>query len=233
MTTFAFSKKLNTKNMKSSIEQLRELILQAIEKGQNGKIRACNKDLNAIYKSIKKDPFLLWEDASISQLGKAIIMMLHFDLIDDEEKNIGLAHLSYLFITRGIEKEESLAPEEDPAELFRMRKDRIILLKSCDDSFVDSLQEFYFADSKAEDLDTNNDQRKAVLSRLPYLQFADIHLIEQEYENLRNDEYLLETANFIEYENEIGDENLQEGLLLQKILYKHTHQKLKEGKLHY
>lgn len=219
--------------MNSSIEQLRELILQAIEKGQNGKIRACNKDLNAIYKSIKKDPFLLWDDVAISQLGKAIIMMLHFDLIDEEEKNIGLAHLSYLFITRGIEREESLAPEEDPSELFRLRKDRIILLKSCDDSFVDSLQEFYFSDSEAEDLDTYNQQRKAVLARLPYLQFADIHLIEQDYNNLRDDEYLLETANYIENENEISDENLKEGLLLLKILYKHTYQQLKEGKLHF
>ncbi|MDQ1771436.1 hypothetical protein GQR60_10010 [Labilibaculum sp. A4] len=219
--------------MTSSEEQLRKLILQAIEKGQNGKIRACNKDLNAIYLILKKDPFLLWDDTAISQLGKAIIMMLHFDLIDDEEQNIGLAHLSYLFITRGIEKEENLAPEEDPAELFRLRKDRVILMKSCDDSFVDSLQEFYFADSKAKDLDEYNDQRKAVLSRLPYLIFADIHLIEQEYQNLRDDAYLLETANFIEYENEMSDENLQEGLLLHKILYKHTYQKLKNGELNY
>lgn len=219
--------------MTSSIEQLRELILQAIEKGQNGKIRACKEDLNAIYKWMKKEPFLLWDDVAISQLGKAIIMMLHMDLIDEEEQNIGLAHLSFLFITRSIEKEESLAPEEDTNELFRLRKDRIILMTGFDDSFVDSLQEFYFADSKAEDLDTYNEQRKAVLSRMPYLQFADIHLIEQDYNNLRNDEYLLETANFIEHENEISDENLKEGLLLHKILYKHTYQKLKNGMLHY
>lgn len=219
--------------MTSSIEQLRELILQAIEKGQNGKIRACKEDLNAIYKWMKKEPFLLWDDVAISQLGKAIIMMLHMDLIDEEEQNIGLAHLSFLYITRGIEKEESLAPEEDTNELFRLRKDRIILMKSFDDSFVDSLQDFYFADSKAKDLDEYNDQRKEVLSRMPYLQFADIHLIEQDYNNLRDDEYLLETANFIEHENDISDENLNEGLLLHKILYKHTQQKLREGKLHY
>lgn len=219
--------------MTSSIEQFRELILQAIEKGQNGKIRACKEDLHSIYKWIKKEPFLLWDDVAISQLGKAIIMMLHFDLIDDEEQNIGLAHLSFLFVTRGIKREESLAPEEDTDELFRLRKDRIILMKSCDDSFVDSLQEFYFSDSKAKDLDTHNEQRKAVLSRLPYLQFADIHLIEQDYKNLRDDEYLLEIANFIEHENEISDENLKEGLLLHKILYKHIYQKLKNGILHY
>ncbi|PKQ64230.1 hypothetical protein BZG02_05255 [Labilibaculum filiforme] len=217
--------------MTSSVEQLRKLTVQAIEKGQNGKIRACKKDLNTIYMILKKDPFLLWDDNAISQLGKAIIMMLHFDLIDDEEQNIGLAHLSYLYISKGIEQEESLSPEENPAELFRLRKDRVILMKSCDDSFVDSLQEFYFADSKAKDLDEYNEQRKAVLSRLPYLQFADIHLIEQEYKNLKDDVYLLETANYIEHENNISNENLKEGLLLHKILYKHTHQKLREGRL--
>jgi len=219
--------------MTSSTKQLCELILQAIEKGQNGKIRACKEDLHNIYTWIKKEPFLLWDDVAVSQLGKAIIMMLHMDLIDDEEQNIGLAHLSFLFITRGIEREESLAPEEDTNELFRLRKDRIILMTGFDDSFVDSLQEFYFTDSKAEDMDTYNEQRKAVLSRMPYLQFADIHLIEQDYNNLGNDEYLLETANFIEHEHKISDENLKEGLLLHKILYKHTYQKLKNGMLHY
>ncbi|WP_372756114.1 hypothetical protein [Labilibaculum sp.] len=219
--------------MKSSNEKFRKLILEAIENGQQGKVKACNENLRSIYKTLKNEPFILWEDVLISQLGKAIIMMLHFDLIDDEEQNIGLAHLSYLFITRGIEQEEKLAQELDTCELFRLRKDRVVLMKSFDDSFVDSLQEFYFSDTKAKNLDEYNEQRKTVLSRLPYLQFADIHLIEQDYSNLRNDEYLLEIANFIEHENEISKENLKEGLLLHKILYKHTYQKLKEGKLFY
>jgi hypothetical protein len=217
--------------MKSSTEHFRELLLEAIENGQQGKVRACNENLRAIYARLKNEPFIFWEDALISQLGKAIIMMLHFDLIDDEEQNIGLAHLSYLFISRGILREKSLTPEPDTSELFRLRKDRIILMKSFDDSFVDSLQEFYFSNTKAKDLDEYNEQRKAVLSRLPYLQFADIHLIEQDYNNLKNDEYLLEIANLIEHENEISEENLKEGFLLHKILYKHTYQKLKDGKL--
>lgn len=219
--------------MNSSADQVRNHITQAIENGQNGKIRACKEDLRTLYTSIKNEPFLLWDDAFISQLGKAIIMMLHMDLIDDEEQNIGLAHLSYVFITRGIEKEESLAPDYDTCELFRLRKDRIILLKSFDDSFVDSLQEFYYANEKAKDRDDYNQQRKTVLSRMPYLQFADIHAIEADYTNLRNDEYLLETANYIEHDNEITAEALNEALLLHKILYKHTLKKLKDGNLNY
>jgi len=219
--------------MISSTEKLRKQILQAIENGQNGKVKACKENLRSIYQSVKKEPLLLWDDAYISQLGKVIIMMLHLDLFDDEEQNIGLVHLSYLFVTRGIEKEESLAPDYDTCELFRLRKDRIILMKSFDDFFVDSLQEFYYSENKAKDMDTYNDQRKAVLSRLPYLQFSDIQLIEQDYKNLRNDEYLLETANFIEHDNEISVENIKEALLLHKVLYKYTFQKLKEGTLFY
>ena len=219
--------------MNSSADQIRNHITQAIENGQNGKIRACKEELRILYTSIKNEPFLLWDDAFVSQMGKAIIMMLHMDLIDDEEQNIGLAHLSYVFISRGIEREESLAPDYDTCELFRLRKDRVILLKSFDDSFVDSLQEFYYANEKAKDRDTYNLQRKTVLSRMPYLQFADIHAIEEDYQNLRNDEYLLETANYIEHDNEITAEALKEAFLLHKILYKHTLQKLKEGKLLY
>lgn len=217
--------------MKSSIEQVRESITQAIENGQNGKVTACKKDLRLIYKSIKEEPFLLWEDSFVSQLGKAIIMMMHLDLIDDEEQNIGLAHLSYIYISQGIIREESMGESADTCELFRLRKDRIILLKSFDDFFVDSLQEFYFANDKAKDRDSYNEQRKTVLTRLPYMQFTDIHSIEQDYQNLRNDEYLLETANFIEHDNEITNEALKEAYLLHKILFKHTCQKIKSGKL--
>ena len=229
-STFAANYKLI---MTQNIEELRELVSAAIENGQNGKIKACKTALRDIYSSIKNDPFLLWEDSYVSQLGKAIIMMIHWDMIDDEDENIGLAHLAYLYIGKAIEKEESLQPESDKCELFRLRKDRIIVMKSFDDFFVESLQNFYFADNKATDLDTYNEQRKAVLSRLPFMQFSDIYLIEQDYPNLRDDEFLLELANMIEHDQEFTNENLKEAFLLHKILYKHTYEQLKKGELTY
>lgn len=219
--------------MSVSAEQLRNQIMLAIENGQEGKIGASKKALNLIYSSLKENPFLLWDDVLISQLGKAIIMMIHWDLIEDEDENIGLAHLAYIFLSKGIEKEESMQPESDLCELFRIRKDRVILLKSFDDFFVDSLQDFYFADNKAQDLDAYNEQRKAVLSRMPYMQFSDIYLIEQDYPNLRDDEFLLEVANFLEHDTDFTNENLKEAFLLHKILYKHTIEKVKKGELVY
>lgn len=65
------------------------------------------------------------------------------------------------------------------------------------------------------------------------MQFSDIYDIEQDYPNLRDDEFLLDTANFIESEDEITSDNLKEAKLLHKILFKHTLQKLKEGKINY
>lgn len=219
--------------MTQNIEELRELVSAAIDNGQSGKIKACKSALRDIYSTIKKDPFLLWEDSYVSQLGKAIIMMIHWDMIDDEDENIGLAHLAYLYISKAIEKEENIQPESDKCELFRLRKDRIIIMKSFDDFFVESLQNFYFADNKATDLDSYNEQRKAVLSRLPFMQFSDIYLIEQDYPNLRDDEFLLELANMIEHDQEFTNENLKEAFLLHKILYKFTYEELKKGELVY
>ena len=219
--------------MTQNTEELKELVSAAIENGQNGKIKASKSALRDIYSTIKNNPFLLWEDSYVSQLGKAIIMMIHWDMIDDEDENIGLAHLAYLYISKAIEKEENIQPESDKCELFRLRKDRIIIMKSFDDFFVESLQNFYFADNKATDLDTYNEQRKAVLSRLPFMQFSDIYLIEQDYPNLRDDEFLLELANMIEHDQEFTNENLNEAFLLHKILYKFTYEELKKGELVY
>ncbi|MCZ4694843.1 hypothetical protein [Ancylomarina euxinus] len=213
-------------------EELQDIVLKALEFGQNGKTKACNEQLRLIYSSLQKDPLLLWDSSQVSQLGKSIILMLHLDLVDDEEKSIGLVLLAYLFLSKGIQKEEQM-PEIDLCEMFRIRKDRVILLKSFDDFFVDSLQEIYYANEKATDRETYNQQRKAALSRLPLMEFSDIYDIEQDYPNLRDDEFLLDTANFIELEDEITSENLREAQLLHKILFKHSLQKLKEGKINY
>jgi len=197
--------------MGMTIEKLQNIVLQALEFGQNGKTKACNEHLRLIYSSLQANPLLLWESSQVSQLGKSIILMLHLDLIDDEEK----------------------MPETDICELFRIRKDRIILLKSFDDFFVDSLQEIYFANEKPVNREAYNEQRKAVLSRVPLMQFSDIFDIEQDYPNLRDDEFLLETANFIEMEDEITSDNLREANLLHKTLFKYELQRLKEGKMNY
>jgi len=215
------------------IQQIKALIDSAISSGENGKYSACRKDLSQIYHTIKEKPFLLWEDAFISQLGKSIILMIHLDLIDDEDQNIGLAHLAYLYITKGFLREQNMQPEPDSCELFRILKDRIILLKSFDDFFIESLISFYYAKQKAANQEEYNNQRKAVLSRMPLMQFADIHLIEQDYPNLRDDEFLLELTNYIEHDGEIGTEEIKEALLLHQILFKISLQKAKEGKLCY
>ena len=213
-------------------EEFQNIVLHALELGQNGKTRARNEQLRKIYSTLKTNPLILWESNQISQLGKSLILMLHIDMIDDEEKSIGLVLLAYLFLSKGIQKEEQM-PEIDLCEMFRIRKDRVILLKSFDDFFVDSLQEIYYSNEKAADREAYNEQRKAVLSRVPLMQFSDIYDIEQDYPNLRDDEFLLDTANYIEAEEEITSDNLREAQLLHKILFKHTLQRLKEGKIIY
>ncbi len=213
-------------------EELQNIVLQALEFGQDGKTKACNELLRQIYTSLQTDPLLLWDNNHVSQLGKSIILMLHLDQIDDEEKSIGLVLLAYLFLSKGIHNEEQM-PEIDLCELFRIRKDRIILLKSFDDFLVDSLQEIYFSKEKPADREAYNEQRKAVLSRVPLMQFSDIYDIEQDYPNLRDDEFLLETANYIESEEEINSEHIKEAKLVHNILFKHSFQKLKEGKINY
>ena len=218
--------------MSMTSEEFQNIVLQALDLGQNGKTRARNEQLRAIYATIKTDPLILWDSNQVSQLGKSLILMLHIDMIDDEEKNIGLVLLAYLFLSRGIQKEEQMT-ETDLCEMFRIRKDRVILLKSFDDFFVDSLQEIYYSNEKAADREAYNEQRKAVLSRLPLMQFSDIYDIEQDYPNLRDDEFLLDTANYIEAEEEITSEHIKEANLLHKILFKHTLQRLKEGKIIY
>jgi len=203
-------------------EELSKLVDQSIDLAQKGKTKLCREILRTIYAELKKDTLIMWHEPSISKLGKAIIIMLHLDLIDNEEKDIGLVHLAYLYISKGIENEERLKEEANIDELLRMRKDRIILTHGFDDYFVDSLQEFYYANEKTQDRDIYNDQRKTVLSKMPYIQFADIHLLEEHFPNLADDVFLLEVANYIELEEILSEEDINEALMLHQILFKFT-----------
>lgn len=219
--------------MNQQQKTIHERIDKALSMGEQGKYSNCRKELKTLYQDLKENPFVLWEDPYISHLGKAIILMIHMDLLDDEDQNIGLAHLSYLFISKGLLMEDRREPLPDEDERFRILHDRVLLLKSFDDFFTESLIGFYYADKKAENRDQYNQQRKAVLSRIPLMQYADIFLIEQKDPNLRDDEYLLEVSNLIEYDNTIDQKELKEALMLHQILFKYTYQQLQQGKLEY
>lgn len=214
----------NTENIKLKIRESLSLI-------NNGKQAKAKQNLKYIYAEIEKSPFILWDDELISHLGKCIIIMIYLDLFDDEDANIKLAHLAFIYISKGIYMEETKTEDVSQEEIFRMRKDRVIILKSFDDFFVDSLISFYFSDNKAKDKDEHYKQRKIVLDKLPLLQHAEIKNIEDEYEDLRNDEFLVQTSNFIEYEASFTHEEFKEGQLLLELLYKHSYKQLVDDNL--
>ncbi len=206
-------------------ENITQAIVSAIEFGQQGYIKACKEQLRTIYAELQNNPLLLWETQWIDSLGKAVVFMIHLDLIDDEDKNIALAHWAYLFISKGIINEAN-SNEPDNEKLFQLRKERIILLKSFDDFFVDTLRSVYYPNSSDNDRDTYIEHRKIMLSRIPLLILSDIYHIEQQYQNLNNDEYLLEIANYLEQDLAITVEELKEAELLHQVLYKQIiHQK--------
>ncbi len=206
--------------MASTQKNITSAVLSAIDLGQQGKIKACKEQLQTIYSCIKGQPFLLWDTEFTASMGKAIVLMIHFDLIDDEDENINLAHWAYLFISKGINTElQKTSP--DNLKLFSFRKDRVILLKSFDDFFVDSLRTVYYSDNLTNDMDTYLEHRKVVLSRIPLLILSDIYHIEQQHPNLNNDTYLLEVANYLEQDMEITTEELKEGNLLHQVLFQY------------
>jgi len=217
----------------SNIEKLKFKIRESLSLVSEGKQAKAKQNLKYIYAEIEKSPFILWDDEIISHIGKCIIIMIYLDIFDDEDINIKLAHLAFVYISKGIHSEESKGEDTCQDEIFRMRKDRLIILKSFDDFFVDSLISFYYSNDKAENQKEYYEQRKIVLEKLPVLQYAEINNIEQEYEDLKNDEFLLQTSNYLEYETEFEIDDLKEGQILLKLLYKNTYQKLSTDGLNY
>ncbi len=202
-------------------EELKKEIATALEYSQKGKMAKAKDSLLKVYEIVKKEPALLWNDADVAKLGKIFIIMNHFDLFEDEDTNISIAHLAYFFLSRAFELEKSNIDTEGinnySGPLFEILKDRIMIFENCDDSFTHSIAEFYKPKAKDFSPEELDKLHKYVNNKIPLLQYFDLMYIEKYDDELLDNSYLIEIANKIE--SEFGKEDLKEAQQLHEILF--------------
>ncbi|MCT4616059.1 MAG: hypothetical protein N4A49_14445 [Marinifilaceae bacterium] len=205
-----------------------ELVKKISQYSESGKLVKSKDLLNELYRILNNDPLILMDSEYSFKMGNCLSLYIHYDMFEKEEKNIGLIHLSYLYYSRAIE-----LFKEDKDKLFQIRKKRLLLFRLFDDFFTDSLINIYFSTTPSENREDYLEQRKQVLNRIPILQLTDIFFIEQDFENLGNDEFLLESANDIESEISIDKETVQEGIVIHKLLSKFILEEIEKDDLIY
>jgi hypothetical protein len=214
-------------------DQLKAAIETAYQLGKAGKRAKASKELRKIYELIVLNPFLFWEDVAISQLGKCFILILHYEIFDDEETNIRIAHYTYLFITRAIEliQNEPDLQENSKDRFFLIYKDRILLVNTFSDSFTHTIARFF----QKKDSKPTEEEIKASIQlanqSIPLIVQHDLLNLEILYDDFKNDPFLIETANNLEARYSYDRNKINDAAVLHKLLYNSIRKKVLENDL--
>ncbi|MBS9767728.1 MAG: hypothetical protein KGV44_09350 [Flavobacteriaceae bacterium] len=201
----------------NSREYLQSLVSEALSQTDRG--GKTKKILREIVEAVNEQPLLLWDIEAIEPLSQVALRVLLLDVIEDEEAEIAWVNKSFAYITQALLKAREDGKTD--AELFDILKNRVVLLHSHDDFFVDILDYFFFHNTPIEKETDRADRRAFVLQRISAMQVCDLQTLEKYDKQLKNDAYLLEVEQNLLDKYQFSANDLMEAQLLSDALFKY------------
>jgi len=196
-----------------------EQIENALEATEKRKYRIANEEFRSIYKSIHENPVILWNHPKVFLLGRAFMVMYHGDLFDNEAQNIELAHLSLFYLQRSEElyKAGIITNQDDYFQILRIQA---VLLKTCEDCYVENVSTFYQPHSREVTTDEKRGSLLLANRVMEYVLYSILVEITDKFDGFKGDAFLDETCKNIElYNPSISDKLMKEGTNVRKLLY--------------
>lgn len=194
-------------------------IENALDATDNRKYRAANQEYRAIYKTIHESPLILWNNPKVFLLGRAFMVMYHGDLFDDEALNVELAHLSLFYLQRSEELYKT-GVITNPDDFFQILRIQAVLLKTCEDCFVENVSTFYQPHTREVSADEKKGSLLLANRVMEYVLYSVLVEITDTFNGFKGDAFLDETCKNIEiYNPSISDKLLKEGTNVRKLLY--------------
>ncbi len=204
--------------MTNQCEQL-ERLLDEIGKQTSKSVK--NKELlGKFVEAVEDQPLLLWDSERINDLALAALRVLLLDIIEDEEQEILWVQKTFAFITQSLLRARE--QEFEDSKLFDILKNRVVLLHSHDDFFIDILDYFFFHNTPVQKETERAERRAFVLGRVAAMQAQDLRVLEHYDQDLKNDEYLLEVEHKLLDKYNFTDKELVEAQLLSDTLFKYV-----------
>jgi len=203
-----------------SPNELVSYLAQTLELTHHGKRREASSRLRILYEEVKKNPFLLWDDIEVVNLGKACFLIYHFDLFDDEKKNIECVHLSYLFLHRATELFELAKETSEKAILFEALKYQALLLKLSRDSYISSVATFYQPHNRTVLPDEIKGSELLAERVLTYVLYDVLVEIDDTFKGFLKDQFLEDVCREIELEfPHISEKLMKEAANVRRLLF--------------
>ena len=204
-------------NQNNPEDVLLAVINKVLEFSGEGKQAKAQHILPFVYESVMQYPQLLWDNKEIWKIAKALLVMHHYDMIDDEDEEIKLLQMAFVFSQRAIELS---APNEGDAadeDYFHALHTQIMLLSSCQDYYTTTIADLC---SKPEMTDEERLIANRIANRIiPVIAYNMIVKVDDTFEDFHNDSLLAEMCNKFELENpDITPKQLDDAIKIHKML---------------
>lgn len=198
------------------------VINKVLEFSGEGKQAKAQHILPFVYESIMQYPQLLWNNVEVWKVAKSLLVMHHYDMIDEEDEELKMIQMAFVFSQRSIELCE-IDVNAHKEDYFNALHTQIMLLSSCSDYFVDTLAELC-----SKTVMTNEERTVALRLAnriLPMLTYNVIVKVDDNFESFNNDAYLAEMCNKFELEHsDTTPKQLEDAKKIHKMLV-HTYLK--------
>lgn len=209
-------------NQENPEEVFLAVLNKVLEFSNEGKQAKAQHILPFVYQSVMQYPQLLWNNTEVWKVAKALLVMQHYDMIDDEDEEIKMVQMAFVYAQRAAELCEADVDANKDA-YFNSLHTQIMLLTTCSDCFVDTLTDLCSKTVMSED-------ERTVAMRLanrilPILSYNLVVKVDDNFENFNNDELLAEMCNNFELEHsDITPKQLDDAMKIHKMLV-HTYLK--------
>ncbi|MCQ2606788.1 MAG: hypothetical protein MJ204_09680 [Bacteroidales bacterium] len=185
-------------NQENPEEVLLAVVNKVLEFSNEGKQAKAQHILPFVYETTMQYPTLLWYTPEIWKLAKSLLVMHHYDLVEDEDEEIQMLQMALVMTQRAVELCEA-DKDKNAEHYFNALQTQILLLSTCSDYFEDSIAEMC---SKTV---MSADERAVALRManriLPRITYNVVVKVDDNFEDFNGDELLAEMCSQFEQEN--------------------------------
>ena len=203
-------------------EVLLAVVNKVLDFANEGKQAKAQHILPFVYESVMNYPELLWNNVEVWKIAKALLIMHHYDLVEDEADELRMLQMALVFSERAIELCES--NKETPQDVyFKALQVQVLLLSSCSDYYADTIVEMC-----SKTLLPPEERMMAIRLAnkiMPMLSYNVLVKVDDAFENFNGDAFLSNLCNEFELENpDLEPKQLEDAKKIHKMLI-HTYLK--------
>ncbi|SRR5574344_178367 len=203
-------------------EVLLAVVNKVLDFANEGKQAKAQHILPFVYESVMNYPELLWNNVEVWKIAKALLIMHHYDLVEDEADELRMLQMALVFSERAIELCES--NKETPRDVyFKALQVQVMLLSSCSDYYADTIVEMC-----SKTLLPPEERMMAIRLAnkiMPMLSYNVLVKVDDAFENFNGDAFLSNLCNEFELENpDLEPKQLEDAKKIHKMLI-HTYLK--------